>query len=164
MANCTGGHACWCKELGSLCGLEVEYSLLQRTTEREILPLARDSGFPADRTVVLEASVKDAFLVGSTKIVLADDYFPTATIQLEPLPPVVVRGIVIDGHGRPVSDATVAIEGYPELARTNEMGSFQIPSHYANRQMVTVIAQKGDNIAKKSSPAGDGFELVLRKP
>jgi aryl-alcohol dehydrogenase-like predicted oxidoreductase len=32
------------KNWAPLCGLEVEYSLLQRTTEREILPLARDSG------------------------------------------------------------------------------------------------------------------------
>jgi hypothetical protein len=94
---------------------------------------------------------------------LADDYFPQASIQLEPLPSVTVRGAVFDERHGAVPGAQVAIEGDLEVATTNEMGNFQIATHAADRQIVTVIAQKGDLTAKVSVPAGNGVELVLRK-
>jgi hypothetical protein len=128
--------------------------------EVEIVPQTR----PADGIVTLTASLPDAHLEGSTKIVLDKDYFPTTTIQLEPMPSVIVRGVVVEVDGGPVSGAKVAIEGYPEIASTNEMGNFQIASHQAGGQQVTVMAQKDGMSAKKTGPAGDGFELVLRKP
>ena len=53
------------------------------TWELEVPPQVR----PANGTFILSASVKEAFLAGSKQVVLAEDYFPTATIQLEPLPP-----------------------------------------------------------------------------
>lgn len=129
------------------------------TWELNVPPQVR----PADRTFVLSASVKEAFLAGSTKVVLGDDYFPTAIIQLESLPSVLVRGTVINGHGGPVSDASVAIEGYGEVTKTNSMGNFEIASHYASGQQVSVMAEKNGMTAKKTGPAGEGFELVLRK-
>lgn len=144
-------------ELSSLPAAQIKST--DGTWELDVPPQIR----PADRTFVLSASVKEAFLAGSTKVVLADDYFPTATIQLEPLPSVLVRGSVIDGHGRPVSDASVAIEGYREITKTNSMGNFEIQSHYASGQEVSVMAEKNGMTAKKTGPAGDGFELVLRK-
>jgi hypothetical protein len=128
--------------------------------EVEIPPQIR----PADGTVLLTASVSDAYLQGSTKITLARDYFPIASIQLAPLPAVTVRGTVLDDHGRPLPEAKVALEGYPEVATTNEMGNFQIASRHARGQQVTVMAQKDGASAKKTGPAGDGFELILRKP
>lgn len=99
------------------------------TWELDIPPQIR----PADRTIALSASIEDAFLAGSTTIVLAEDYYPNAIIQLAPLPPVVVRGIVLDEHARPISGVQVAIEGYSEITNTNEMGNFQIASHHAAR-------------------------------
>lgn len=128
------------------------------TWELDIPPQIR----PADGSVALSASVESEFLAGSTTIVLRQDYYPKAIIQLAPLPSVVVRGIVLDQRGRPISGVRVAIEGYPEITNTNEMGNFEIASHHANRQMVTVIAQKDGLFAKKSGPTGDSFELVLR--
>ncbi len=127
--------------------------------EVEIPPQTR----PADGTVVLTASVEDSYVGGSSKVVLDKDYFPTVTIQLEPLPSVTVRGVVLDEHGSPVSGARVAVEGYSEVASTNEMGNFQVASHYANGQQVTIVAEKNGVSTRQSGPAGDGFELVLRK-
>ena len=69
--------------------------------ELEVPPQTR----PADGKLSLFASVKDAFLAGSSTLVLADDYYPTATIQLAPLPEVVFRGIVKDELGRSVAGA-----------------------------------------------------------
>jgi hypothetical protein len=132
---------------------------VEGTWELDVAPQVR----PIDHTFILSASVRDAFLAGSTKLVLADDYFPVATIQLEPLSSALVRGSVIDGHGNPVRNANVAIEGYSEIVKTNQMGNFEIPSHHAAGQEVSVIAEKNGVTAKLSGPAGDGFELVLRK-
>jgi hypothetical protein len=118
---------------------------------------------PADSTVVVSATIEESYLAGFTKVVLVDDYFPSATINLRPLPSVIVRGQVIDGHGRPVPDANVAIRGYTEIVKTNRMGNFEIQSHYAGGQQVSVTAEKSGVTAEKTGPAGEGFELVLRK-
>ena len=61
------------------------------------------------------------------------------------------------------SKTSVAIEGYGEIATTNQMGNFEIPSHYAQGQQVTVRATKDGLTATKTGPAGDGFELSLRR-
>jgi hypothetical protein len=144
-------------ELNSLPAAEVKKE--DGTWEIDVPPQTR----PADRTLILSASVEDAFLAGSTKVVLAEDYFPTVRIQLEPLPSVVIRGIVVDDHDKPASEARVAIEGYPEITSTNAMGNFEITSHKASRQLVTVMAVKDGMTARQTGPAGEGFELVLRK-
>ena len=128
--------------------------------ELEIPPQTR----PADGKLSLFASVKDAFLAGSSTLVLADDYYPTATIQLAPLPPVIFRGIVKDELGKSVAGAHVSISGYQEIATTNEMGNFELPAHAAEGQMVSVHAEKGNLVADLSVPAGATAELVLRKP
>lgn len=129
------------------------------TWELDVPPQVR----PIDNTFVLSASLQGSFLAGTTKVVLAEDYFPAVTIRLEPLPSVLIRGTVIDARGEPVSDVNVAIEGYNEIARTNRMGNFEIQSHCASGQQVSVMAAKDGLTAKKTGPAGNGFELVLRK-
>jgi hypothetical protein len=95
--------------------------------------------------------------------VLADDYYPAATIQLRPLPAVIFRGIVKDEFGRSVAGAHVSISRYQDIATTNEMGNFELPAHAAEGQMVSVHAEKGDLVTDLSVPAGTSAELVLRK-
>jgi hypothetical protein len=130
--------------------------------EVDVAPQTRSQ----DAGLTISAQRKQDFLVGKTTIKLANDYYPTAAIQLAHLPSVIVRGVVIDDRLRPVANATVAIEGYTEASTTNQMGNFEIPSHVAQGQMVTLVARSdnGNIVAKKSGPAGDSFELVLRKP
>jgi hypothetical protein len=130
--------------------------------ELEVAPQTRSE----DAVLIISAQRKQDFLTGRTAIRLANDYYPTATIGLQPLPSVVVRGVVFDEGMRPVANASVAIEGYPETSTTNKMGNFEISSHAAQGQMVTLVAASGNGtlFAKKSGPAGDSFELVLRKP
>jgi hypothetical protein len=144
-------------ELSSLPAAQIKKT--DTTWEIDVAPQVR----PSDGTFILSASAEDAFLVGSTKVVLAGDYFPKATIQLEPLPPVTVRGAVFDDAGKPVQGATIGIEGYSETAKTNQMGNFEIPSHHASGQIVSVMAVKNGITAKVTGPAGEGFELVLRR-
>ena len=127
--------------------------------ELEVPPQTR----PADGKLSLFASVKNAFLAGSSTIVLANDYYPTATIQLAPLPEVMLRGIVKDEVGRSVAGAHVSISGYQDIATTNAMGNFELPAHAADGQMVSVHAEKGDLVADQTVPAGLTAELVLRK-
>lgn len=130
--------------------------------EVEVAPQARSE----QRELVLTAQRKQDFVAGTTTLRLAGDYFPAMRIALRPLPPVVIRGIVLDGHQRPVSRATVAVEGYPETAITNAMGMFDLASRAPNGQMVTLVARSEDGMstARISGPAGDAFELSLRKP
>ncbi len=53
-----------------------------------------------------------------------------------------VRGVVLDEHGRSVAGARVSIPGYPDVAVTDEMGNFVLPAHAADGQIVQVRAQK----------------------
>ncbi len=69
-----------------------EIKKADRSWELDVPPQTR----PADGKISLFASDKNAFLAGSSTLVLGDDYYPTITIQLSPLPEVVFRGIVTD--------------------------------------------------------------------
>jgi len=134
-----------------------EMKKANRTWELDISPQT----IPNDREFTIQASVPNDFVAGSANVVLEKGYFQKALVQLKPLSPVMVRGIVLDRHGEPIMGATVAIEGYPELTTTGTMGNFEIPGHKASRQLVTVSAQKGHLYGKKTAPAGDGFEIIV---
>jgi len=120
---------------------------------------------PADGKVVLFASVKNAFLTGSSTLVLAQDYYPTTTIQLTADTSAMLRGVVVDEHRRSVAGATVSVVGYTDVATTDNMGNFVLPAHAAEGQIVQVRAQKGQLVASTSVPAGRvPVELVVKRP
>jgi hypothetical protein len=116
---------------------------------------------PADGKVTLFASLKDEFLKGSSTLVLGQDYYPTATIQLAADTSAVVRGVVVDEGLRSVAGATVSIAGYSEAVLTDKMGNFVLPAHAAKDQMVEVRAQKGQMSGRLSAPAGKVVEVIL---
>jgi hypothetical protein len=129
--------------------------------EFDIPPQSR----PADGKLKLYASVKNAYLAGSSTLVLNNDYFPTVEIQLDRDTSATVRGVVIDEHRRSVAGAQVSIPGYPDVAATDQMGNFVLPAHAADGQIVQVRAQKGRLVASTSVPAGNAaVELVLSHP
>jgi hypothetical protein len=119
----------------------------------------------ADGKLKLFASVKNAFLAGSSTLVLGKDYFPTAEIQLAQDTSAMVRGIVIDENRRSVAGARVSIAGYSDIAVTDKMGNFVLPAHAAEGQMVHLRAQKDQMNADVSAPASnEPVELVLKRP
>jgi hypothetical protein len=119
---------------------------------------------PTDGKVVLFASLKNAFLSGSSTLFLARDYYPTTTIQLTSDSSAVVRGVVVDEHRRSVAGATVSIAGYQDSARTDIMGNFVLPAHAAEGQIVQVRAQKDQLVGSISVPAGNvPIELVIKR-
>jgi hypothetical protein len=119
---------------------------------------------PGDGKVTLFASVKNAFLTGSSTLVLAGDYYPTATIQLTSDISAKIRGVVLDEQSRPVAGAQVSIPGYADVAVTDNMGNFVLPAHAADGQIVSVRAQKGQLFGSASVPAGKiPLELMLRR-
>jgi hypothetical protein len=117
---------------------------------------------PSSGQITFYAAVKDAYLAGHSLLELKEDYFPTVTIQLLPLPPVMIRGAVVDEHGKSVPGAHVAVSGYPEIATADEMGNFSLPAHHAEGQLVSVRAEKGARVAELSVIAGKDVQLVLR--
>lgn len=117
---------------------------------------------PADGKVILYASVKNAFLSGSYTLVLGQDYYPTSTIQLTSDTSAILRGVVLDEHSGPIADATVSIDGYPDMVITDKVGNFALPAHAAEGQIVKVRAQKGKLIGSMSVPAGHSVELVIK--
>ncbi|MGA2887824.1 MAG: carboxypeptidase-like regulatory domain-containing protein [Terracidiphilus sp.] len=127
--------------------------------EFDLAPQAK----PSSGQITFYASVKDTYLAGSSSLTLKDDYFPTVTIQLQPLPTVTIRGTVVDEHGKSVSEAHVAVSGYPEIATTDKMGNFSLPSHHAEGQLVSVRAEEGDRVVGMLVVAGKDVQLVLRK-
>lgn len=128
--------------------------------EFDIPPQSR----PADGKVKLYASVKSAFLAGSSTLVLGQDYLPNLEIQLDRDTSATVRGVVIDEHRRSVAGAQVSIPGYPDIAETDKMGNFLLPAHAADGQIVHLRAQKGQLTADMSVPAGNGpVELVVKR-
>jgi len=118
---------------------------------------------PSSGGITFYASMKDAYLSGSSSLVLTQDYFPTVTIQLLPLPPVIIRGNVVDEYGKSIAGARVAVPGYSEIATTDEMGSFSLPAHHAEGQLLSVRAEKGNRVAAILIIAGKDVQLVLRQ-
>jgi hypothetical protein len=118
---------------------------------------------PSSGQIEFYASVKDAYLAGNSSQVLKEDYFPTVTVQLLPLPSATIRGTVVDENGKSVSGARVAVSGYSDIATTDEMGNFSLPAHHAEGQLVSVRAEKGDRVAEKLTIAGQNAQLTLRK-
>jgi hypothetical protein len=133
---------------------------IQDGWEFDIPPQSR----PADGKVKFFASVKNAFLAGNSTLILDKDYFPAVEIPLEQDTSAMVRGDVIDDHGRSVVGAHVSIPGYPDVAVTDGMGNFVLPAHAADGQIVQVRAQKDQLVATMSVPAGKSVELVVKRP
>lgn len=127
--------------------------------EFDLAPQAK----PSSGQITFYASIKDAYLAGNSSLALKEEYFPTVTIKLQPLPPVTVRGTVVDEYGKSVPGAHVAVSGYSEIATTDEMGNFSLPAHHAEGQLVPVQAEKGDRVADLSVVAGKDAQLVLRR-
>lgn len=120
---------------------------------------------PADGKEVLVASVRSAFLTGSSTVVLAEDYYPTATIQLTHDTSAKIRGIVEDERRRSVAGATVWIIGYGDSTLTDSMGNFVLPAHAADGQIVQIRALKQGMVGNQSAPAGAGpVEIIVRRP
>jgi len=116
---------------------------------------------PTDRELTVQASIPQDFVSGSATTTLTKGYFQKLLVQLKALPAVPVRGNVRDKRGRPIEGATVAVDGYSDLATTGKMGSFEISGHKAAGQLMTVSAQKGRLYGKKTVPAGDAFEITV---
>jgi hypothetical protein len=127
--------------------------------EYDLAPQSR----PSSGQITFYACVKDAYLAGSSSLALKSDYFPTISIPLQPLPPVTIRGTVVDEGGKSVAGAHVAVSGYSDIATTDEMGNFSLSAHHADGQLVSVRAEKGDRVAEISVIAGKDTQLVLRK-
>jgi hypothetical protein len=119
---------------------------------------------PSDGKVTFYAQVEDAYLSGTSTLELKDDYYPTVTIQLAPKPPATIRGTVVDESGRSVAGARVSVVGYSDIATTDEMGNFSLPSHHADGQSVSLRAEKDGRVANEYAIAGREAQLVLHKP
>jgi hypothetical protein len=118
---------------------------------------------PADGKVTLVASVKDEFLNGKSTLVLAQDYYPTATIQLVADTSAMLRGVVVDEDLRAIAGASVSIAGYSDVAVTNQKGNFVLPAHAAKGQVVEVQAHKDQLTGHLSVPAGKVAEVIISR-
>ena len=116
---------------------------------------------PADGKVRLSAIAKDEFMKGEAMIVLAHDYYPTATIPLVAETSAMVRGVVVDEDLGVVAGARVTVGDHPEVAMTNARGNFVLPAHAGQGQMVEIHAQKNNVTGHLSAPAGKTVEVVL---
>jgi hypothetical protein len=118
---------------------------------------------PADGKITLSASVKDEFLHGSSTLDLAQDYYPTATIQLVAETSAMLRGVVVNEDLGAISGATVSIDGYPDVAMTDQKGNFVLPAHAGKGQMVEVQAKKGQLTGHLSARAGKTVEVIISR-
>lgn len=116
---------------------------------------------PADGKVRLSAIAKDEFMKGESTIVLSQDYYPTATIQLVAETSAMVRGVVVDEDLGVVAGARVTVGDHPEAAVTNAKGNFVLAAHAGQGQVVEIQAQKGNLTGHLSAPAGKVVEVVL---
>jgi hypothetical protein len=125
----------------------------------DIPPQAR----PAGGIITLSAFAKDEFLKGRSTLVLAQDYYPTAAIQLVADTSAMVRGVVVDEDLGAIAGATVSIDGYPDQAVTDQRGNFVLPAHAGKGQIVEVRVQKGQLTGRLSAPAGKTVEVILSR-
>lgn len=125
--------------------------------ELDIPPQSR----PGDGKVTFTASVKDEFMKGTSALVLGQDYYPTATVQLVAETSAMLRGVVVDEDLRAIAGATVSIDGNSEVAVTDQKGNFVLPAHAGKGQIVEVEAQKDRLTGHLSAPAGKTAEIIL---
>jgi hypothetical protein len=116
---------------------------------------------PADGKLTLTAAVKDEFLNGQSTVVLAEDYYPTVTVQLVADTSAKIRGVVVDEDFRAIAGATVSIDGSADVAMSDAKGNFVLPAHAGKGQMVEVSARKGALKGTLSAPAGKVIEVIL---
>lgn len=116
---------------------------------------------PADDKLTLSASVKDEFLKGKSTLVLGQDHYPTATIQLVAEPSAMVRGVVVGEDLGAIAGATVSIDDYPEVAVTDQKGNFVLSAHAGKGQIVEVHAHKGQLTGRLSARAGKVVEVII---
>jgi hypothetical protein len=127
--------------------------------ELDIAPKAR----PADAKVTLFASVKDEFLSGRSTLALAQDYYPTTTIQLVAETSAMLRGVVVDEDLIAVGGATVSIDGYSDVAVTDQKGDFVLPAHAGKGQTVEVRARKDQLTGHLLARAGKVAEVIISR-
>jgi hypothetical protein len=118
---------------------------------------------PADGKLTLSASVKDEYLKGSSTLILKQDYYPTATIQLVTESAAKIRGVVVNEDLNAVAGATVSIDGHPEVAVTDQNGNFVLPTDAGKGQAVEIQAKKDQLTGHLSAPAGKVVEVILSR-
>jgi hypothetical protein len=116
---------------------------------------------PADGKITFSAAAKDEFLLGSSTLVLAHDYYPTVTISMVADTSAKIRGVVVDENMVAVEGARVSVDGYPDAVFTDKKGNFALPAHAGNGQMVEVRAQKGGQLGHLTAKAGKTAEIIL---
>jgi hypothetical protein len=134
-----------------------ELKMVEGGWQLDISPQMR----PADGNVTFFADVKDEFLAGKSTLVLAEDFYPTATVQLTALTSAMLRGVVVDEDLRAVAGATVSVEGYPDKVVTDRFGKFALAAHAGNGQKIEVSAKKGRSMGRLSTPAGKTVEIIM---
>ena len=121
---------------------------------------------PVGGELTVYAEVKEAFLSGNQKVILASEMNPTITVQLVNMRTARLRGIVEDQNRNAVVGAETSIIGYDsEKAVTGSTGSFDLPAHAAVNQQVQVHAEKkGYRATNVWCQAGDAAcEVVLKR-
>jgi hypothetical protein len=118
---------------------------------------------PRGGGLTIYASIDSAFLTGKSDVQLGEDRNPTVTIHLRADTGANLRGIIVDGSGNGVSGARVVVVGYDsEAVVTGAGGSFSLPAHAANGQIVRVHVQKnGYAAANEDCPAGDSPATIV---
>jgi hypothetical protein len=116
---------------------------------------------PADGKISFSASAKDEFLNGNSTLILAGDYYPTATIQTVAETSGILRGVVVHEDMTAVAGATVYIDGNSDKAVTDQKGNFVLPTRAGKGQLVEVNARKGPLKGHISARAGKTAEIIL---
>src|ERR1700722_5005198 len=137
-----------------------ELKMVDGGWELDIPPQSR----PADGKITFSATVKDEFLNGESTLVLAQDYYPTAKLQLVADTSAKLHGVVVDEGLVAVAGAKVSIDGYPDVAVSDKMGSFVLPAHAGKGQTVEVRAQKGPLVGHQAVEAGKTVEVIVSPP
>jgi hypothetical protein len=80
---------------------------------------------------------------------------------LTPLPPVLIRGEVIDARQKGVPETEVILPKCSQATKTDMNGLFAFRSCVAQGQMVTIRAEKGKLSRSVTVPANDSVQIVL---
>ena len=106
---------------------------------------------PTDGNLTIYATVRAAFLVGQSQVLLAVDHHPSVTVKLIRDQTATIRGIVSDSQGRSLSGVRVHIVGYAsEAVITGEDGNFVLAAHAAEGQQVELHAEKSGLQSRES--------------
>lgn len=147
------------KRLQSITGFDFLYDAGLVGKASPVTVKVKDVGLDAALAQCLAGRDLDYTIIERT-VVIRPSVARTVSSAESPIPPIVVRGRVVDENGEPVSGVTVAVKGSSKATSTNESGEFELA--VPSEESVLVLTAVNLERMEVSVRGRTSFEIPMR--